>query len=302
VGVFCSTIIASVGRASLERAVGSVLEQGMDAAEREVVVVNDSGGPLAPADWQRAPNVRVLETPQRERCVARNTGAAVARGAYLHFLDDDDWLLPGGLASLRDVARLTRAAWIYGAARLVDRDDRLLVEHHVGVEGNGFVQVMAGEWLPLQASLVRAGCFFAAGGFDVRLRVCQDKDLCRRVALSQDFATTRAAVVCIRRDRERSTTAYRLANSYSVWSRDNVLDEPGVFARLRGSARTAYWRGRWVRAYLTGVAWNVGRRRPGRAMWRAMGAVAAFGCSIGGWCRGEFWRALACSHSRRHVR
>ncbi len=300
--MFSSTIIASVGRPSLDRAVRSVLAQDVAPQEFEVIVVNDSGRPLDASAWHGAANVTLLQTPRRERCVARNTGAAVARGEYLHFLDDDDWMLPGGLAALWTAARATQAVWVYGAARLVDRTDRVLVDHHIGVDGNVFVQVMAGEWLPLQVSLVRSGCFFAAGGFDHRLTVCQDKDLCRRVALQGEFAGTATPVACIRRDREQSTTDYRRATAYSVWSRDNVLDEAGAFSRLRASARTPYWRGRWVRAYLTAVAWNLRGRRAGRALRRGLGATAAFCLSGTSTLTRDFWRALTTPHTRQLVR
>ena len=42
----------------------------------------------------------VVNTHHSERSVARNTGAALSHGDYLHFLDDDDILLPGAYAAL----------------------------------------------------------------------------------------------------------------------------------------------------------------------------------------------------------
>src|SRR3990170_3689793 len=131
--MFSSTIIATIGRATLARAVESCLSQQISPAEVEVIVVNDSGRPLPPANWQRSERVTILHTNRRERCVARNTGAGIARGTYLHFLDDDDWMLPGALEELWAVAQAGSAAWIYGTARLVDRDGKLLTEHHIGV-------------------------------------------------------------------------------------------------------------------------------------------------------------------------
>ena len=101
--MFCSTVIPTIGRSTLSRAVCSVLQQSFTADEFEVIVVNDSGSPLPDADWQHSDHVRVLHTNRRERSVARNTGAAIAEGRYLHFLDDDDWLLPGALKTFWDL-------------------------------------------------------------------------------------------------------------------------------------------------------------------------------------------------------
>ena len=184
---------------------------------------------------------------------------------------------------------------------MVDKDEKLLTEHHIGVSGNAFVQVMAGEWLPLQASLIKTECFFEAGGFDPRLTVCQDKDICRRVALRGDLASTPAAVVCIVRNRQNSTTAYDRATSYSVWSRDNVLEEQGAFARMWASANTAYWRGRLIRAYLTCVAWNLRKRNIRKMLSRGGAVAAAFILSAADVFSPALWRALVRPHTRKNV-
>lgn len=295
--IFSSTVITTIGRPSLARSVESVLSQRDVPAEFEVIVVNDSGCPLPPEDWQHSERVTILETHRRERCVARNSGAAIARGAYLHFLDDDDWLLPGALKELQAVAFASNAAWIYGTSRLVDKDGNLLMDLHIEADGNAFVQVMNGQWLPLQSSLIRTECFFEAGGFDLRLTVCQGIDLSRRVALRGDLASTRVPVVCIMRDRQRSTTAPERITPFSVWSRDNILDEKGSFARMLGSAKTSFWRGRLVRGYLTCVVWNLSKGKILRATGRACGAGATFVLSAPYALSSEFWRALVRSYS-----
>jgi glycosyltransferase involved in cell wall biosynthesis len=300
--IFSSTIIPTINRSTLARSVESVLSQHMPSADFEVIVVNDSGHPLAAAEWQCSERVTILHTNRRDRCIARNAGAAIARGAYLHFLDDDDWMLPDGLRELWSVFQTGNASWIYGTSLLVDKDEKLLTEHHIGVCGNGFVQVMAGEWLPLGASLINTEHFFKAGGFDPRLTVCQDKDICRRILLRGELASTRAPVVYIMRDRERSTTAYDRANAFSVWSRDNVLNERGSFARMWASAKGSYWRGRLIRAYLTCIYWNLFHGKILNAVGRAMGALAGLLLSCADIISVDFWRALIRSHTRINVR
>lgn len=119
--MFCSTIIPTIGRPTLSKAVYSVLEQSFAADNFEVIVVNDTGRPLPEAGWQTSNKVQVITTNQRERSVARNTGAAIARGKYLHFLDDDDWLLPGALEHFWALSRQAGdAVWLYGGTQIVD--------------------------------------------------------------------------------------------------------------------------------------------------------------------------------------
>ena len=126
--MFCSTIIPTVGRPTLSRAVCSVLDQEFDHDEYEVIVVNDSGKPLRVEQWQKSARVRIIDTNRHNRSVARNAGAAIAKGKYLHFLDDDDWMLPGVFESFWELANTSQAAWLYGAFRLVDNSGHTITE------------------------------------------------------------------------------------------------------------------------------------------------------------------------------
>jgi len=245
--VWCSTIIPTVGRDTLRRAVESVLGQagGPDA---EVIVVNDSGQTLAHAAWQADGRVRVIDHEGRERSAARNAGAEIARGAYLHFLDDDDWLLPGALRTLAEAAQGANAAWVYGAAQLVNGEGRRLFQFDHGLRGNCLVQVMTGEWVPLQASVIERGAFAAVGGFDERLSGYEDKDLLARVCLRYDLGGTAQPVAGILRGVWASTTRYGRDLHRQTWqSHERLLATAGAWERLRDSAGSDYWRGRLAR-------------------------------------------------------
>src|SRR5687768_15800872 len=63
--LFSSTIIPTIGRTSLNRAVMSVLDQEFDRQDFEVIVVNDSGHSLPDANWMRSERVRMIETNRR---------------------------------------------------------------------------------------------------------------------------------------------------------------------------------------------------------------------------------------------
>ncbi len=291
--IFCSTIIPTIGRPTLTRAVRSVLEQSFTADDFEVIVVNDSGKPLPAAQWQQSERVKVIATQQRERSIARNTGAAIAKGRYLHFLDDDDWALPGALQQFWTLANTSSAAWLYGNSLLVDRAGAPLIELQHNLRGNCLTQTMAGEWIPWQSSFIKADAFFAVGGFHPLISGPEDIDLSRRIALRYDLDFTSTLVACIGMGRETSSTDQDRSPIYSRWAREQILDEPTVFARMWASATTDYWRGRVARVYLTSAVWNLKRAHFSTAVSRAMFALASCTRASSSLFSSDFWQAVS---------
>ncbi len=290
--MFCSTIIPTIGRSTLASAVRSVLDQTFDREHIEVIVVNDSGKPLAQETWQGDRRVQIIDTQQRERSVARNTGAAAARGRYLHFLDDDDWLAPGALEHLWELSQRSRAVWLYGVSQLVDRQGRPLIQLQHGLTGSSFVQVMAGEWIPLQASLVEAAVFFQAGGFNPLLAGPEDIDLLRRVALLGELEETQQLVAYITRGEEGSTTDYTAHTQASRWAREIILDYRGAMNAMRISAYDSCWYGRILRIYLTSMLWNLKRKRFFNAMSRGFYAFLTIVSSGSGFFSPCYWQSV----------
>ena len=296
--VLISYIIPTIGRASLQLAVKSVLEQDFPQGEFEVIVVNDSGSPLPKEDWQTSPYVRIIDTHKSERSFARNSGASVAQGTYIAFLDDDDWILPGALEALGQLAnRYPNAAWIYGGIRIVDERGRVLGEINSGLTGNCFSQIMGGAWTPLQASIIQSRAFFEVGGFNPRICGTEDEDLCRRIAFRGDFASMPDVVACLSRGQTWSTsTNYKRAPEDTKYSRDLVLSEPAVFQRLWKSAKSGYWHGRILRVYLSTVSWNLKKRRFFIGLSRLAYSLAFLGLSIKYLLSRDFWSGLRADH------
>lgn len=291
--MFCSTVIPTVGRTLLSRAVNSVLNQAFPAQDFEVIVVNDSGKPLPKEDWQDSGQVQIIHTDRRERSIARNTGAAVARGTYLHFLDDDDWLLPGALKNFWELAqKADQAVWLYGGTQLVDRQGKPLIELHNGFSGNCFIQAMAGEWFPIQSSLICSKPFFDIGGFNSKLACFEDIDICRRVALQGDFAETDTLVACIGMGSDGSTTDRLRRPQASRLAREEILSMPGAFSRMRASANGGKWQGRITRIYLTSLLLNLQNRRISTAASRAGYGFASLALAAPYLISRDFWRSV----------
>jgi len=257
--MLCSTIIPTVNRPSLERAVKSALAQELDPASHEIIIVNDSGQPLPEADWLKFPQITLVNTNRCERCVARNVGAAVASGKYLHFLDDDDYLLPGGLQALLTVAELSNCHWVHGALNRVDNEDSFISVNRHDIEGNIFAYVVAGETIHLSSSLIRREAFFQVGGFDPGLKTTEERDLECRIALISDFERTDHAIAHVRVGMGgRSTTDWGRATQDSRIVREKALNASGALARMLDSiGGKVHLRGRCCRAYLASAVLNL---------------------------------------------
>ncbi|GIK40316.1 MAG: hypothetical protein BroJett011_41490 [Chloroflexota bacterium] len=289
--IFSSTIIPTINRSTLSGAVYSVLNQSFKTADFEVIVVNDSSQPLPDMDWQHSERVRVIDTNRRERSVARNTGAAIARGKYLHFLDDDDLFLPGALEAFWELDQKNEAAWLYGSYQTVDNEGNIVAEFHPDISGNIFALLVAGEAIPFQASLLQAKQFHATGGYDSVPDIIgvEDRDLGRRIALSFTIAYTPTVVAKIRIGEVGSTTNWATLAESDRRGREKALSAQHTYARLRASAPSSYWHGRVSRAYFASMMWNLKRKNIFTAASRATAGLA-----FAGWhtFSPSFWRGL----------
>ena len=290
--MFSSTIIPTVGRATLARAVNSVLSQSFDKADFEVIVVNDSGEPLPWQAWRSLNRVQVINTNRRERSVARNTGAAIARGKYLHFLDDDDWLFPDAFCHFWELSQDNLATWLYGSSQLVDRNGSKLIQLHHEIQGNCFLHAMAGEWIPLQSSLIEAKLFHRLGGFSALITGPEDIDLFRRISLYENVAGTSSLIASIERGHAGSTTNYNQHSEQSRLAREQILDEALAFHRMKESAISAYWLGRMLRIYFTSAIWNLQHKRLAIAASRLASGLAVIVLSHFRISSVSFWNAF----------
>lgn len=305
--MFISTIIPTIGRPSLARAIHSVVDQGFQHEPCEVIVVNDSGKELPAEDWQKLPNVQIVSTNRLNRSIARNTGAAIATGRYLHFLDDDDWMLPGAFEAFWETTRSSSAAWIHGAFRMVDNAGEKLVDIYPDETNNCLINLVAWEWLPLQASIVEAEAFFQVGGFAMLNALkggFEDIHLTRQIASQYEFMNVPKLVACIRSGDNGSTTNYANMFNQNRESREQTLDIPGVYPRLIASARNnshrkGYWHGRVTYYYLGSAERNFREGRLFTSISRVTSALASLFAANRYWLSADFWHGLTKPHYPR---
>ena len=305
--VLCSTIIPTIGRATLSAAIQSVLDQGLDQDEFEIIVVNDSGTPLPAADWHSLANIKVIDTNRRNRSVARNVGAAAAHGKYLHFLDDDDWMLPGAFESLLQAAEESQAGWTHGGFRMMDNAGVTVADLHPDETGNCSIEMMAWEWLPLQASLIRSDAFFRVDGFASLSSLgggFEDVHLARQVSLHDDMARTEQVVAAIRIGDVSSTTNYVTMFDQNRQSREKTIAARHAFSRLIDSARSNrsrsnYWFGKVLYYYMASMKWQLQERQFLSALSRGLHLLAGFGLAGSRCFSSEFWKGVRRPHYPR---
>jgi len=296
--IFFSYIIPTIGRSSVEIAINSVLSQELSQAKFEIIVVNDSGEPLPASDWHSSPYIKIINTNRCERSLARNSGAAIARGKYVAFLDDDDWILPGALETFWRLAnKYPDAAWLYGGIRIVNDQGKALAEINSGLIGNCFSQIMGGAWAPIQASLIKTQAFFEVGCFNPLICGTEDEDLCRRIAYYGDFTNTPEVVACLFRGQAWNTsTNYLRAPNDTKYSRNLILSKPGVFSRLRASGDSNYWHGRMLRVYLSTILWNLQKKQFFVALSRLVYSMVLLGLSFPHLFSPEYWAGVRADH------
>jgi glycosyltransferase involved in cell wall biosynthesis len=288
--MFCSTIIATINHPRLSDAVCSVLDQEFSGDDFEVIVVNDSGQPLPEMEWMYSERVRLVTTQKRERSAARNTGAAIAKGKYLNFLDQDDRLLPGSLQAFWELDRDTDATWLYGGYQLVDDDDKFLSLLQPKTGQDFFLLSVIGESIPLGASLLSEALFFSAGAFDPKFVIAEDRDLSKRMAFIGTIARTSAVVASFRVGREGSTGDWSKFSFFEELSREKILNRQSVFSRLYKLAQSnSYYHGRVSRELLASLVWNCRHGNVFLAMSRFVSFLAFTGLCV---ASGEYWRGL----------
>jgi glycosyltransferase involved in cell wall biosynthesis len=197
VSIDVSVVIPTFRRPALLRdAIASVRAQkGVDV---ELIIVDDSAeGSAATVAGEFADSVRYFKNPQPTGgvpSVVRNLGWPLARGRFVHFLDDDDLVPEGhyaaaiaGFAAHPDVGVVFgriepfgdaphaqmhhERAFFRGAARRAAICSRF-GSHHGFAAGMIFNQTL----LVCGAALIRRHCVQRLGGFDPEIRLGEDVD------------------------------------------------------------------------------------------------------------------------------
>ncbi|MGF1529277.1 MAG: glycosyltransferase family 2 protein [Candidatus Competibacterales bacterium] len=168
-------------RAALERCLQALRGQDWPPADLEIVVVNDGGPTWQPP--QGLDGVRVVHQANQGPAAARNRGAAVAKGRWLAFVDDDcapepPWLRRMIQPLVGCPEALVGGQTVNGLGDNVYAEASQLINSYLYERFNGDPD--RARYLASNNLAVGKGAFLALGGFDEGFRTGEDRDLCRR--------------------------------------------------------------------------------------------------------------------------
>jgi len=235
-----SVIIPTFNRRALvAEAIAAALAQ--EEADFELIVVDDGStdgteAALAPIRDQ----LRFLSQTNRGVSAARNTGARVARGEWLAFLDSDDIWLPDKLCAQMAFVRehpetricQTGEIWIRNGVRVNP------CNHHRKPDGDVFLPSLQRCLVSPSAVMIRRDLFEAAGGFDESLPACEDYDLWLRLAWQTPVPLIDRPLVIKRGGHaDQLSRRYWGMDRFRVRSLQRLLAEPALSATQREAVR-----------------------------------------------------------------
>ncbi len=147
----------------IEKCLMSCLHQDLPANDYEIIIVND-GTPddsmsIVERIAQKYSNIRIINQENQGLSMARNNGAAIARGEYIWFIDSDDYIeenclmritnhLTGGL----DILQL-QYRWVYEDGKASKDIPFCTID---GIQSGCWVTEQGGLPAPAQFSVLRS--------------------------------------------------------------------------------------------------------------------------------------------------
>lgn len=274
----------------------------------EVIVVDDGSPDDVAAVVRRYPEVRLIRQENRGLSAARNAGFRASGGAYVLFLDADDWLRPSAVeVGVRILTRAPDASFAAGGHQVTEPDGETLGQTFAPRQGERpYADLLRGNHIGMHAAvLYRREALEAIGGFDEALPACEDYDLYLRLSarfpvafhdqvvavyrrhgenMSDDPGfMLRAALYVLNKQRDHMSFDTELKGAYTegvrFWKRYyasvrlgqslGALKEGHLSTGLRGLVRPAKWAPLWFASQMARRASRIGARK-GRATLAAL--------------------------------
>ena len=170
----------------LRECLDSVLSQ--TSQDFEVIVVDDGSTDDTPSIIKSyGSRVRLIRQDNKGPSSARNAGIKIAQGNYIAFQDADDVWLPRKLElQYRFLQENPPYLWVYSDMSTFN-DKQVLQESWFSDrsthEGKVLEKLINSNFIPTITVLIKKQLLLEVGGFDEKLRSCEDKELWLRLSL-----------------------------------------------------------------------------------------------------------------------
>jgi len=228
----------------------------------DAIVVVDDGSTDDPGSVTAAySDVRLIRQENRGLAAARNAGLAAVGTSHVVFLDADDRLEPEAIAAgLGCFARIPDCGFVYGGHRYIDAAGQDIGERFEPPGDEPYLNLLRRNFIGMHATVMyRRDLLAGAGGFDERLRRCEDYDVYLRMARRHPVAAYPDLVADYRLHGENMSADHgaMLRSALEVHARH----APSASADPR--LRTAWTEGRrrWRQGYAEEMAVARYRRR-----------------------------------------
>jgi len=238
----------------LEVALRSVLAQGLLPAEAQIAVVDDGSEPTVEArvrSLDPTGRIEIHRFPGRSG-LAQNLNRAIAlsRGRLVHLLHQDDYVLPGFYARMRDAfGRAPMLGMAFCRAQVVDHRGDVLKRTSVprlwsGIVRNWVARIATRQRVQAPCAVVARSAYEQVGGFREDLQLALDWEMWVRVAVRYPVWCDVRALAAYRRHPGSETE--RLRQDGAAW-RDvcNAIRINSESCRSAGHADRASESARW---------------------------------------------------------
>lgn len=229
-----SVIIPTYNRAHvLTRAIDSVLAQSY--RNYELIVVDD-GSTDGTADLVQSllrPEITLVrQNGNRGQNPALNAGITTSKGTYCAFLDSDDEWHPGYLSRVMSCfEQQPELGCVYTWANIVDDiTGKIDVAERFTATGNIYREALSQGYVSHMITLVaRRDTLCQAGLFDEDFEVCQDDDICIRLAKVAQFGLIPESLATIHLDAGNQLTRNSSKYAHGMWKLVSKFADEIVF-------------------------------------------------------------------------
>ena len=228
-----SVIIPTYNRSDLLKdAIASVLSQNY--SDYEIIIVDDGStdDTQAVVSSYKSPKIIYFFQNNCGRSAARNSGISLARGEYIAFLDSDDIFMPNKLelqTSFLDAH--TSYGMVYSYANNVDENRQFLTHHYDGnLSGQIYPDMLfiRNNFITTPTVMVRAKILSELGGFDVKMHMCEDLDLWRRIARKYKVMQLTEALAHVRIRSQEKPNIIELLDGRTNYYEKAIKDDENI--------------------------------------------------------------------------